>query len=66
MQLDSLPSELLHNIDMWNAGVVYGIKLKLVLMRLTQHHPFLRAYTYDKMKYTPFEYYMYYDHIKYV
>ena len=56
----SLPSELLHNIDMWYAGIVHTNKLKPFSVRLTQHRPLLR----ESMWY--FDYYMYYNHIKYV
>ena len=57
-QLDSLPSELLHNIEMWNTGHVNYNKVKLVLFQLTQHHPVLCAYKYYKLKYPPFDYFM--------
>ena len=65
-QLDSLPSEILHNIDIWNARLVHCKKLKPVLVWITQHHLFLPAYDSYELKYSPFDYYMHYDHIKYV
>ena len=54
-QLDSLLSELLHNIDMWNAGLAHHKKLKLVLVRLTQHRPVLREPLTYKTTYAPFD-----------
>ena len=42
-KLDLPPLELLHNIDMMHAGRVHCNLLKPVLVRLTQHHPFLCA-----------------------
>ena len=65
-QLDSLPSELLHNIDMWRAGLVNHIKLKPVLVQITQYYPVLCASTFYKLKYPPFDYFMHYYHIRYV
>ena len=65
-RLDSLPSELLHNIDMLHAGLVHCNKLKSFLVWLAQHHPVLCASTSYKLKYAPFEYYTHYYHIKYV
>ena len=58
-QLDSLPLDMLHNICMWDAGLVHSNKLKPVLVELTQHHPVLHASTSYKLKYIPFKYYMY-------
>ena len=55
-QLDSLPSELLHEIGLCNAGLVHGNKLKPVLFQLTKHHPVLRASTSYKLTYSPFGY----------
>ena len=54
-QLDSLPSELLHNIYMWNAGLVHCNKLKPVLVWLIQHHPVLSENKSYELKYTPFD-----------
>ena len=66
-QLDSLPYELYHNIDMWNGVlVVHHNKLKPVLVRFTQHHTVLCESTSYEIKYIPFDYYRYYYHIKYV
>ena len=60
-QFDSLPSDLLCNICMWNLGVVHSKKLKPVLARLTQHNPILCASTSYKLKYILHEYYIHYD-----
>ena len=65
-QLDSLPLELLHNIDMWHASIVNCKKLKRVSLLLKQHHPVICASTSNKLKYVPFYYYTHYYHIKYV
>ena len=54
-QFNSLPLELLHKIDMWHAGIVHHNKLKLVLVKLTQHHTVLCVSTSNKLKYAPFE-----------
>ena len=62
--LDLIPLELLHNIDMWYSGIVNCNQLEPVLVKLIQHHPVLCASTAYKLKYTPFEYYNNYDHIK--
>ena len=61
-QLDYLPLELLHNIDMQHEDIVHCKKLKPV----TQHHPVLCVSTSYKLKYAPFDYYMHCDHIEYV
>ena len=65
-QLDSLPLELLHNIDMRHAGIVNHKKLKPVLVQLTQKHPVLFEYTSYKLKYNPFDYLPHYERIQYV
>ena len=65
-QLNSLLLELLHNIGMYNKGLEHHNKVKPVLVWLTQHHPVLCESTSYKLKYTPFEYFMHYDVIKYV
>ena len=57
-QLDSLPLEHLHDSDMWHAGIVHYKKLNPVLVRLTQHHPVLRASLSYKLKQSPFDYFM--------
>ena len=49
-QLNYLPSDVLHNIGMWHAGLVYSNKIKSVLVQLTQHHPILSTYTSYKSK----------------
>ena len=53
-QLDSLTLDLLHDIGMLHAGLVHCNKWKPVLVRLTQHHPYLRASNSYKLKYAPF------------
>ena len=63
-QLDFFPLELLHNIDVWYAGLVNHNQLKQVLVRLTHHHPFLHASTAYNLKYVPFDYYTHYEHIQ--
>ena len=40
-QFDSLPSDLLHNIGVWHAGLVHYNKLKLVLEWPAQQNPVL-------------------------
>ena len=64
--LDALSLELLHGIGMLYAGLLHRNKLKPVLVRLTQHNSFLCASAPYKLKYVPFDYCMYYDHIQYV
>ena len=64
--MDYLPSELIHDIGMWNAGLLHRNKLKQVLMQITHHHQVIRASTSYKLKYATFEYYMHYDHVQYV
>ena len=64
-QLDSLPSEILHKIDMWHAGLLHHNKLKQVLVQFTQHPPVLCAHFSEKLKYSPFDWNTHYDHIKY-
>ena len=54
-QLGSLLSQLIHNIDMWHAGIVHRNKLKPVLVHLTQHHPVFCASTSYELKYSPFD-----------
>ena len=49
-QLDPLPSNLLNNIGMWNAGIVNCNQPKRFLVWLTQHNPVLSAYTSYKLK----------------
>ena len=44
-QFDSLPSDLLHNIDMWNLGLVHRNKLKSVLDQITQQNFIIFAST---------------------
>ena len=65
-QLDSLPSEILHSIDMCHAGLLHCNKLKPILLKLTQHPPVIHAYTSYEFKYFPFDYHTHYYHIKYV
>ena len=57
---------LLYNIGMWNAGIVHHKKLKPLLVWLTQHHQVLRTSTSYKLKYSPLDYYMYYNNTRYV
>ena len=64
-QFDFLPSEILHNISTWYAGIVRNNKLKSFLAQLTQFNSVLHAYTSYKLKYAPFNYYMHYDVIQY-
>ena len=64
-QLDCLPLEHLFNIDMWHVGLVDCNKLERIMVKLTEHYTFLLAYTSYELKYTPFDYYTNYDHIKY-
>ena len=63
--LDSLPLELIYDIGMWHAVLLYCNKLKPVLVRLTLHYPVLCATTSYKLKNAPLEYYTNYDHIQY-
>ena len=65
-QVDSLPSELLHNIYIWRAGLVHHNKLKLAFVLLTQHHPVICVSTSYKLKCPPFCHFMHYNHILYV
>ena len=65
IKLDFLPLERLHNIGIWNTGLVHSNKLKLVLVRLKQHHTFICAFIAYELKYPPFDYYNHYEHIKY-
>ena len=65
-QLDSFLSELLHNISIWKVGLVHQNKLKPVLVKITQHHPVICVSMSYKLKYMPFNYFMNYDHIRYV
>ena len=54
-QFNPLPSDLIHNIGMWHAGLVQPNKLKPSLMKITQHNPVLRASKSYKLKFPPFE-----------
>ena len=65
-QFDSLPSDFIHYIGMWHAGLVHSNKLKPVLVKLTQHHPVLFSSKFFKLKYIPFDYYIHYGNIWYV
>ena len=65
-QLNYLPSDLLHKIGMWQAGLVHNNKLKPVLARLAKQNPVLRSSKYYKLKDYPFDYFMLYDVIKYM
>ena len=58
-------SYILQNIGMWHAGLLHGIKIKLVLERLKQQNTIIFASKAYKLKYVPFEYFIYYDVIQY-
>ena len=51
--LDSLPSNLLHNINMWHSGLLHQNIMKPVLAQLTHHNPVLRASKSYELKYSP-------------
>ena len=65
-QLNYLPSDPLHKIGMWQAGLVHNNKLKPVLARFAKKNPVLRSSKYYKLKDYPFDYFMLYDVIKYM
>ena len=64
-QFDSLPSDLLHNIEIWHACIVDCNKLKPVSAQLTQHNPVLCVSKSYKLKYSPFDLFMYFNFIQY-
>ena len=64
-QFNSLPSDLIHIVDMWHLGIVYYNKFKLVLPQPTQQNPVFHASTSYKLKYDPFDYYMHCNVIQY-
>ena len=50
-RFNSLPSDLLHNICMWNAGLLHHNKLKPVLVQATLHRPVICEFKYYKLHY---------------
>ena len=54
-QFDTLPSELLHNIDTWHSGIIHCDNFKPVLVRLTQRNPLFFPTNPYKLKYVPFD-----------
>ena len=64
-QFDSLPFDLLHNINMLYSFLLYCNKQKPILAQLTQHNPIICMSTSYKTKYVPFHYYMHYYFFQY-
>ena len=55
---DLLPSDIIHDIDMWNLVLEHREKLKLDLMQLTEHIPILCASCTFDLTYAHFSFYM--------
>ena len=63
---DSLSSDLLHTIFIWNLGLIHHNKIKPVLARLTQHKTIICTSTSYKTKYVSFQYWIHCSIIRYV
>ena len=50
---DTLPSDIFHNIYMWNFSLLHHEKFNIFLAQITQHNPFLCSNRSYKLKYVP-------------
>ena len=65
-QCNTLPSDLLHTIDMVHLGLVHCNNFKPVLAQITQQNPLLRSNMSYKLMYVSFGYFISYKVIQYV